>query len=128
MTSNACYNYLVTIEFLPFLLVPLLVYTYFWLNPLSFTTFIEGVLRYLAEIYLGFKATKIDVQTKLAYRRYRKDARKVAKQSGYSNDFVNAYFSSYKFEDWQILRRQQKELHEEKYRNFEEELSDLLFY
>lgn len=116
-----------TIDFLPFLLVPLLVYTYFWLNPLSFSTFVEGVVHYLAEVYLGFKATKIDIQTKLAYRKYTKNAEKIARQSGYSNDFVRAYLSSYKFEDWQILRQQQKELHEERYRNFEEELESFFY-
>lgn len=115
-------------EVLPFILTPLLVYAYFWLNPAALATFLEGAARYVAEVYLGYKRWRIEYQTRKAFKRYQRQAKRLARQNGYPDEVVRAYFNTYSEQDWQTLREQQKELHEQKYKDWEDELQSLILW
>jgi hypothetical protein len=113
---------------IPFILVPLLVYTYFWLNPLALAAFIEGLTRYIIEIYLGYKEWKIDYETKKAYKRYLRQSRKLAKEGGFPGRVVELYFETYSEDDIKTLRQGQRELHEARHKNLEDTMREMLLF
>lgn len=114
--------------FIPFFLVPLLIYTYFWLNPIAFATFIEGVSKYIIEAYLGYKAWRLAWETEIAYRAYKRASKKLAQEQGYPAHVVKLYFDTYGSQDWRHLWQQQKAAYEEKYKNLEDDLRDSLLF
>lgn len=113
-------------DFLPFFMVPLLVYTYFWLNPMAFAAFLEGISKCLVEIYLGYKEWKIEYETKRAYRRHVRASQKLARDSGFSSRAVKLYFETYGEDDWRSLRYRERQRHEKRYRDIEETMRELL--
>jgi len=76
--------------FIPFI-VPFIICTYFWINPFALIAFWEGVIRYLVEIYLGYKAWKIELNTWIVYKRYVRASKKLAMESGLSGRLVKLY-------------------------------------
>ncbi len=115
-----------TAGFLPFVLIPLLVYTYFWVNPIAFATFMEGVSKYIVEVYLGFKEWKIEHETKKAYRHYIRESEKLAKTQGYPDSVVKLYFKTYGQDDRSFLRQQNRQMHEARYKDIEETMRELI--
>ncbi|OGM32933.1 hypothetical protein A2803_05055 [Candidatus Woesebacteria bacterium RIFCSPHIGHO2_01_FULL_44_21] len=113
---------------LPFILVPLLVYTYFWVNPLAFAVFLEGLTKYLIEIYLGYKEWKIEYETKKAYRRYTRASEKLAHDSGLTGELVKLYFDTYGENDRRTLKQQNREYYEARYKSLEETMRDMLLF
>lgn len=113
---------------MPFVLVPILIYTYFWLNPLALCLFLEGLMKYLVEVYLGYKQWRIEYETKKAYRRYLKASRKLAKDSGLDDKLVKLYFETYSEGDRRALMQQKKELFEEKHKDLEEAVREMLLF
>lgn len=117
-----------SIGLLPFVLIPLLVYTYFWINPTAFAAFLEGFSRYIVEIYLGYKQWKLERETKKAFHYYRRQSEKLAKEDGLPKDVVKAYFSTYGEEDWKFIYQKQKEDYENRNRDLEDEMRELVFF
>jgi hypothetical protein len=113
---------------IPFVLVPLVIYTYFWINPLSFATFWEGILRYLVEVYLGYKAWKIERQTNKAYKRFQKNSLALAKRQGFEKNTVKLYFKEYGQLDWNYIKNQLKEMHERKFKDLEDNMREMILY
>lgn len=113
---------------LPFVIVPLVIYTYFWINPAAFATFWEGLLRYIVEIYLGYKSQKIERQTNKAFRQFQRKSLSLAQKQGFSKNTVKLYFKEYGKLDRNYLKNQLKEDHERKHRDLEDSLRDMLLY
>lgn len=113
---------------LPFLLVPILVYTYFWINPLAFAAFVEGINKYLIEVYLGYKEWKIEHETKKAYKRYVRASEKLAQDSGLAGELVKLYFDTYSEGDRKTLMQQNRERYEEKHKDLEEAMREMLLF
>lgn len=113
--------------FMPFFVVLLLIFTYFWVNPLALATFMEGLIRYLVEIYLGYKEWRIEYEAKKAYRRYLRQSRRLARESGFSDHLVRLYFKTYGEDDWRTFKTQSRQAHEERYRDLEDSMRELIF-
>ena len=113
---------------MPFMLVPLLVYTYFWINPMALTIFVEGMAKAIVEIYLGFKAWKLEWETRRAFNQYKKASLILARQEGYPKKLVKAYFKTYGQNDWRFLWQQNKDAFEEKHRDLEDELREMILF
>jgi hypothetical protein len=111
-----------------FILIPLLIYTYLWVNPLILATFLEGLGKYLVEVYLGFKDWKIEYETQRAYRRYMKASQKLAENDGFPSHIVRLYFKTYGKDDWKAIRQQNREIHEDRYRDFEDTMREMLLF
>lgn len=115
-------------DFFPLVLIPLLIYTYFWLNPTALATFMEGFMKYLVEVYLGYKAWRLEYQTKKAYRYYQKQSERLARERGVPNKTLADYFKTYKRDDWNFLYQREKEEFESKNRDLEDEMKNLLLF
>ncbi len=113
---------------IPFLIIPIAVFTYFWINPIATATFTEGVVRFFIEVYLGYKAWKIERKAEIAYRRYVRQSEKLARQEGLSSKFVKLYLQEYGEDDKKDLYNKIREDHEQKYRNFEDAMRDFLSF
>ena len=109
-------------------IIPFLVYTYFWVNPNALSTFLEGLYRYIAEIYFGYKAWRLEYETKRAYKYFQKRSKRMAKENGFSENLVKAYFETYREHDWKYLYQLQKEEFEERNRDIEEQIRDNLLF
>lgn len=112
----------------PFVLIPLLVYTYFWINPTALAAFLEGLSRYIVEVYLGFKAWKVERETRKAYKYYLRQSEKLAREKGLSKNIVSKYIQKYRDEDWNFLYQREKEEFETRNRDLEDELRDLIAF
>lgn len=115
-------------DFLPFFLIPLLLYTYFWVNPTVFAAFMEGLARFVAELYLGYKAWRLELETKRSFRYYQKLSRKMARENGFSGNLLKAYFEAYGEHDWKEIYQREKEIFEERNRDIEEQIRDNLLF
>lgn len=114
--------------FFPFVLIPLLVYTYFWVNPMALASFMEGFARYIVEIYLGYKQWRIERATQRAFKHYQKQSRVLAAKNGLSSGHLKSYFKTYGKDDWRFIYQTEKQDYEERNRNLEDEMRDLLAF
>jgi|GEM_PF-6011950 len=114
--------------FIPFVVVPLIVYTYFWINPFAFASFWEGFIKYLVEIYLGYKAWKIEFDTWIAYKRYVIASKKLAMKSGLSGRAVKLYFKTYFDSDITEIKRIERQIYEEKHKQLEDSLRNMIVF
>lgn len=112
----------------PFVLIPLLVYTYFWLNPTALAAFLDGFIRYITEIYLGYKAWRLEYETKKAYKYYMKLSEQIAEEKGISKKTLNKYFKVYGKEDWNFLYQREKDDFENRNREIEDNLREMILF
>lgn len=115
-------------EFFPFVLIPLLIYTYFWLNPTALASFMEGVTRYLVEIYLGYKAWRIEQAARIAFRSYQRQLKQLAQKNRLPGTLLKSYRRAYEKDDWKFIYQREKQEYEERNRSLEDEIRDLLVF
>lgn len=113
---------------LQFILLPLLIYTYFWINPSAIVEFFQGVARTFVEIYLGYKEYKLWVATQMSFTHYRIKSILLARHEGLSLGNLASYFRTYGEKDWNYIYDNHRNVHESKYRNFEEGLRDMIYF
>lgn len=85
-------------------------------------------MRYLVEVYLGYKALKIEWQTNRAYRRFQKKSLALAKKQGFGKSTVKLYFNEYGQIDWNYIKSRLQEMHERKYKDLEDNMRELILY
>jgi hypothetical protein len=115
-------------SFIPFFLIPILVYTYFWINPLLLSAFLEGMYQYLVEIYLGYKEWKIEREAKKAFSQYQKRSKKLAKENGFPTHVVSLYFEDYGEVDFEFIKNSYRSDYEKKHKDFEDDMRDMLAF
>lgn len=111
---------------IPFFLVPLLVYTYFWLNPFALSAFATGISRYFLAVYLGYKAYMIGLCTEIEFWRYKRASIRLSLESNFPRQLLGEYFDSYKTQDKNSIRLTQKAIFERRHRKLEELFRDLV--
>lgn len=113
---------------LPLLITPIAVFTYFWINPVATAAFVEGLGRFLIEVYLGYKAWKVESRTNRLYKKFKKQSERLAKQNGFEPRVVKLYFNEYGQGDERELYNKIKEDHERKHKNLEDAMRDFLVF